>query len=343
MRLKTFSGKSMQAVMTQLRETMGADAIIVSVEQAGRGHVRVTAAIDPQLAPARTPETPQPQPSPATEEERRQPRRDGKDDNRFDPAELKAAVSHHGLPGELAERIVSTATAFEAESLPEALAQALESLIGFSPLALESTRPIMLIGPPGAGKTVAAAKLAAEALVNGRDVRLVSTDTVKSSGVDQLRHYAELMELGLTEAGDEAALRQAREATVGADLTVIDTCGLNPFVMDELEQAVRLIKACEGEPVLVMPAGLDSLEAADMAEIAARMGTRRFLATRLDTARRYAGIVTAARGGQLALAGLGRSPYLADPLETPTALSLARLLASLPSQKVTDRVKERIA
>jgi len=349
MRLKTFNGKSMQAVMTQVRETLGAEAIIVSVEQAGKGYVRVTAAVDPQLAPAQEPETPQPRPSPAAEEERGgQERRPGDSagageaEAGFDAAELKAAVSHHGLPGELAQRIVETAGNFDAASLSDALAQALESLIGFSPLALEAGRPILFIGPPGAGKTVATAKLAAEALVNERAVRLISTDTVKSAGVDQLKHYAGLMGLSVTEAGDEDGLARIREETAGADLTVIDSCGLNPFVMDELEHAVRLIKACEAEPVLVLPAGLDSLEAADAAEIAARMGARRLVATRLDAARRYAGILTAARGGRLALAGLSRSPYLADPLETPTAMALARLLASLPTQKVTERVKERI-
>jgi len=340
MRLKTFSAKSMKAVMAQVRESMGADAVIVSVEQGGKGHVRVTAAADRDLPPPRTPETPEPRSTPAAEEERRGPSVVSRD---FDAADLKAAVAHHGLPPELGERILALSDGFQVSSLAEALAQAFDSLVRIAPLAPTAARPVMLIGPPGAGKTVSAAKLAAEAAVNGHGVRLVTTDTVKASGIDQLAHYAEMMEVPVAAADSESALAREVAAAQEGELVLIDSCGLNPFVVEELETAVRFIRAAEAEPVLVLPAGIDGLEAADMAEIFAEMGARRFIATRLDTARRYGSILTAARAGRLALAGFARSPYLAEPLETPSALGLARLFASLPDRKATTPVKERMS
>ncbi|RMD86611.1 MAG: GTPase [Alphaproteobacteria bacterium] len=339
MRLKTFSAKTMKEVMALVRDTMGPDAIIVSVEQARKGgSVRVTAAVEQGLLPQRPPKAPRPRPSPAISDERRPQRARSRP---FDMAELKAAIAHHGFPFALGERVVELAARHDAETLAEALAAAFESLIGFAPLALEAPRPLMFIGPPVASKTVSLAKLAAEAVVNGRPVRLITTDTVKSGGAQQLEHYGTLMETEVAVVDEADAL--AKAVSGAAPLTLIDTCGLSPFSLDELERAVRLLKAADAEPVLVLPAGIDPLEAAEMADIFARMGARRFVATRLDGARRYGSLLTVARGGRLALAGMSRSPYVAEPLETPTPMRLARLVATLPSAKAAARIKERIS
>ncbi len=339
MRLKTFSARTMKEVMALVRDAMGPDAIIVSVEQGRKGgSVRVTAAVESGLAPARKPTTPSPRPSPAVVAERRPPASRSRP---FDMAELKAAIAHHGFPFALAERIVELATSFDSPSLTDALSRAFETLVGFAPLALEAPRPLMFVGPPGAGKTVSIAKLAAEAVVNGREVRLVTTDTVKSGGAQQLEYYGKLMERQVAIAADAKELAAAVAGSV--PLTLIDSCGVSPFSLEELERTVRLVKAADAEPVLVLPAGIDPLEAAEMADIFAQMGARRFIATRLDGARRYGSILTIARGGRLALAGMSRSPYVAEPLETPTPMGLARLIATLPSAKATARIKERIS
>jgi len=246
------------------------------------------------------------------------------------------------LSPELAGRIIEAADEFQAATLAEAFSFAFERLMGFASINGESARALMLVGPPGAGKTVSTAKLAAEALVGGRSVRLITADTIKTGGADQLGQYGQMMELDVTSTEDEATLAEAVAYGADSEVTLIDSCGVNPFDMDELEQCVRLIKSAQAEPVLVLPAGLDGLEAADMAEIFAQMGARRFIATRLDTARRYASLISAARAGRLALAGMSRSPYLAEPLETPSSMGLGRLFASLPASKVSQRVRERM-
>jgi len=339
MRLKTFSAKSMKAAMAEVRDTLGPDAVIVSVEQGSKGHVRVTAAIDRDLPLERPKQAPETQASPAAEEERNSATARSRE---YDPADLKAAISHHGLSPELAGRIIEAADEFQAATLAEAFSFAFERLMGFASINGESARALMLVGPPGAGKTVSTAKLAAEALVGGRSVRLITADTIKTGGADQLGQYGQMMELDVTSTEDEATLAEAVAYGADSEVTLIDSCGVNPFDMDELEQCVRLIKSAQAEPVLVLPAGLDGLEAADMAEIFAQMGARRFIATRLDTARRYASLISAARAGRLALAGMSRSPYLAEPLETPSSMGLGRLFASLPASKVSQRVRERM-
>ena len=66
--------------------------------------------------------------------------------------------------------------------------------------------------------------------------------------------------------------------------------------------------------MLVLPAGGDPAEAADLAEAFAGVGASRLLATRLDTARRLGAILAAADAAPLASATAVASPHVADGL-----------------------------
>ncbi len=352
MRLKTFTGADMKTVMAEVRRALGPDAIIVSVEQGKRvGGVRVTAAVEDGAYPIAPPAEPV-VPKTTTEERpmpsepdagvavpsRKSPRISGSSppaSGGFDPGELKAVIAHHGLPFDLAERVVEIALSRHALGLVDALAKAFEALVRFQPLVLPASRPLFLVGPPGAGKTVTAAKLAAESLLFGHRVRLITTDSWKSGGIQQLETYARHMELPLAVADSPERLqRLAGEAIRGTgsarvDLVLIDSFGTNPFDMAELEQLAGYLKALPVDPLLVLPAGMDPAEAADVARIFAELGARRLIMTRLDSVRRLAAVLTAARSGQLALVGWSASPYLADAIVPPSPYRLAELFARI--------------
>ncbi|MCJ9429559.1 hypothetical protein [Kordiimonas marina] len=336
MRLKTFHAKSMAAVMDMVRSELGPDAIIIQTDES-KGGVRVTAALEAGATPQPPKKAPKPDQTPlAFEIEHPIP-----PSREYDNADINAVLSHHGIPFDTASRLSEAVRAIEASSLSEAFSAALETAIRFSPITDAHRRPIMLVGPPGAGKTICAAKLTADALLHNRPVHLISTDTVKAAGIQQLDHFAQLMKQTVSTADtpDElAALIRAKNMDDG--LTIIDTPGTNPFDMHELETLLTFIQKVDAEPVLVLPAGLDPLDAQEIASIFARMGCQRFIATRLDAARRYAGLIMAARPGHLAIAGLSRSPYIAEGLETASPLSLARLLTALPGRKKNDNPME---
>lgn len=330
MRLKTFHGKIMADVMDQVRAKLGPDAIIISIDEGPdvKG-VRVTAAIEDGITQAPPDHAPEPVQTP-TDFEIAHPVPPTRE---FDTADVKAVLSHHGLPFDTAGQISDAVDAVDAASLPEAFSVALETCIQFSPLTDFHARPVMLVGPPGAGKTITAAKLTADALLHERSVRLISTDTVKAGGIQQLDHFAQLMRQTVSTADtpDELkALLSQDKARTKADLTIIDTPGTNPFDLQELETLLKFIHRVDVEPVFILPAGLEPLDSQEMAGIFARMGCQRFIATRLDAARRYANLIMAARPGYLALAGFSRSPFVAEGLEAAAPLSLARLLTALP-------------
>lgn len=189
----------------------------------------------------------------------------------------------------------------------------------------------MLIGPPGSGKSIAAAKLAARSVLKQRHVGIITCDNMRAGAVEQLAAFTRIMEIELVRARGPDALRKAVENATGMfDLIVIDSPGLNPFKQSDLDFLQALIEAADVEPLLVMAAGGDPFEAAEMAEAFAGIGATRLFTTRLDTTRRLGAMLAAAEAAQLALCDVSASPHVASGLAPISALSLARLLLPQP-------------
>lgn len=312
MRLKTFTAPTTAEAMDVVRRELGEDAIIVSTQPGGDGqNARVTAAmedIDPLDAPVPWPD---PLDAPATDI----------------AAEVRQALAYHGTPAPLSERLAAAAGPFAETGALMALAGALDSEFDFAPVSdATALRRLVLIGPPGVGKTISTAKLAARARLAGRAAVVVTTDTRRAGGVEQLGAFTRLLGIDLVEAGGGAELAEAvRSAEDGANVFV-DTAGTNPFSDTEMESLAALIQAADAEPVLVLAAGGDPLDGIDMASAFAALGASRLLATRLDVARRFGGLLAAADAPRLAFADVSVTPHIADGLSPINPVSLARLI-----------------
>ena len=185
----------------------------------------------------------------------------------------------------------------------------------------------MLVGPPGAGKTVTVAKLAARAILAGRSAALITTDTQRAGGVEQLAAFTRILNIQLKTAHTTAELRRTVADRLAEDGPLyIDTPGTNPFSDSEMDHLSGLIRVAKAEPVLVLPAGGDAMEAAEIASSFADIGATRLLVTRLDMVRRVGGILAAADAARLKFCDVSITPYVADGLSAVNALSLARLI-----------------
>lgn len=337
MRLKSFYAKTVTEAMQMIRETLGDDAIIVATrEENGGRSVRVTAAID------RFDDAPSFE-GPAFEIDS-QPRRAIRRANsnvpddylQYDAEEdaedainetLTEAMLRHGVPSDLSDTILSAACMVGAPDAVSALRAAFEHHFTFGPLPLKSRKALMMIGAPGAGKTLATAKLAARAVLSGLRAAVITTDTVRAGGVEQLEAFTKLLQIQLQKARTPADLRARLEvARASADLILIDTGGCNPFDVDEMRAQAAMLEAGTIEPVLVMAAGGDAEESAEMARCFAVLGVQRLLPTRLDIARRMGGLVAAAGRSGLAFSDASNTPKVADGIFSLSAQSLSNLL-----------------
>lgn len=316
MKLKIYTGRDVKAAMAKVRDDLGDDAIIINVDENAPGGVRISAAFEPPILPAEdaddVPDTPAPIAAP------------------FTPKALATSLRFHGLPGPLAEKVTEGALLSDAESLDDALAAGLETVLSFSGFAHQPAKPLLLVGPPGAGKTTAIAKLAADARMRGQNVQVYSTDLMRSAGVAQLELLCEKLDLMVTTADSAQELRYLLHQKSDAGVQIIDTTGVNAYSLDDAQRIARFAAQSGAEPIFVLPAGLDGLEAAEQAHVFSSLGVKRMLVTRLDGARRFAGIVTALYKGRMSLAGLSASPFVADSFINATPLTLARFLLSKP-------------
>jgi len=310
MRLRTFTAPTLDDAIALVRDELGEEAVIVSTYQSRRGRgAQVTAALeraedDGALATTIS-----------TEEANIEP-----DD------EIAQILRFHRLDVAVAQRLAREARTLQRDDAVLALAGALDSHVSFTALPRYSEAPVMVVGPPGVGKTVTVIKIAARAVLDGQKVHVLTTDTVRSGAYEQLAAMTAMMDVPLRATETPEDLASALNEIDDADLVLIDTPGCNPFAPSEVDDLKTFATAVAARQILVLSAGIDCADFADAAEIFAAAGADSLHVTRLDCARRYGGIIAAAVEGRLPIAEASATPFIANGLSSLNPVSLARLL-----------------
>lgn len=307
MRLKTFQAATMKDAMELVRAQLGSDAIIVATHEDESGRdVRITAAV---------------------EAEEFDPPSDQDPESLDIVDRLCEALDAHGTPTTLSDKLLAAAAHLGIGDPTLALAGALDECYAFAPLPdSRDAKPLMFIGPPGSGKTVGMAKLAVRTLLAGNPVSFISTDTVRAGAVEQLAAYAQLLKAGFSSASDPVALVEAVKNIDADSRLLIDTTGVNPLNTEDVKRLVALREATPVELVLVMAAGGDAVEAAEMAAAFAAFKPTRLLVMRLDMVRRLGSVLAAADASGLPFCDVSVTPDIASGLRAINPVSLARLL-----------------
>ena len=314
MRLKTFNARTMSEAMKMVRDHLGEDAIIVSTQrgEGGKG-VRLTAALDgadPEFDGS---------PEPVSHK----PAAKKRDTVEY----LSDALSRHGAPPNLAERMLRSATTLGIDDPILALAGALDDVFSFQPLNdAKPQKPIMLIGPPGQGKTLTVAKIAARAAMARRPFQLITTDTERAGGYEQLQVFGKALRADALRIDTSQRLKETLAGIRKDTLSVIDTAGRNPFSPDDMAILRPFVQSAQADTCLVMAAGSDPLEAAEVARAFAEFGASRLIITRLDLARRLGSLLVAAEAGRLKLADASVTSSVVDGLNPLNPVAMARLL-----------------
>ena len=227
MLLRTFTAPTMAEAMRLVRDSLGDDAVILGTRQAGRGGgVEVTAARDDSHA---ADDAPGADPFAAAESPDRRGRL------------LEQVLSYHGVPEPLAGRLVQAALGVDEPEPAVALARALDAYVAFAPLQAPPPQPIMLVGPPGAGKTTLAARLAARDVMAERRPLIATADTRRAGAQEQLLAFARLMQVEVLATDRVEKLQKLTAAARRGDPVYIDTPGINPYDRSEADAIAERI------------------------------------------------------------------------------------------------------
>ena len=289
MRLKLYRAAGVTEAMARVRAELGRDALILNTRKVPGG-IELTAALEPED------DHPVPLPDP----------------------ERQRVLRWHGVPDRLAEKLATG-------SLETALGRTLR--FGALDFSSESPQPLLLAGPPGAGKTLTVARLATRLVMAGAQPLIITTDGRRAGATEQLAAFTRLLGLTLIVASHPATLARALLRRVPGAPVLIDAPGTDPFDPTQNDEVAGLAVTANATTALVLPAGLDPAEAADLAAAFAAAGATLLVGTRLDLARRLGGLLAAAEAGKLTMTEAGIGPGAADGLEPLTPFLLADRLS----------------
>ncbi len=318
MRLKSFYAKTMTEAMQMVRQTLGEDAVIVATREERGGSIHVTAAVEPHFEISRSDR------GGAGDSWLQY---DDEDEESAIAEELTEAMLRHSVPEDVMDNVLSCATVIGLDDPKDALMASVEHLFQFKPLPNKSiSQAQMMVGMPGSGKTLAVAKMAARGVMAGMRVGVISCDTIRAGGVEQLQAFTKLLKIDLQRASGPQELKALLTSMKGFDQILIDTPGINPFNTEDVRLLARLINTGMIEPHLVFQAGGDTDECSEIARAFSTIGVQSMIPTRLDIARRLGGLLAAAHHGNLVFADASNTPKVADGLFSMTPQHLSRLL-----------------
>ena len=155
------------------------------------------------------------------------------------------------------------------------------------PLEMSSDdRPnvVVLVGPTGVGKTTTIAKLAAQySLRMNKRVGLVTLDTYRIAAVDQLRTYAEILNVPLKVVLSPSELDDAIREMSDFDLVLVDTAGRSQNDAIRLNELKRFLAELRSKEVhLVLSTTSNQANLLQAAERFCGLGVDRIIFTKLD-------------------------------------------------------------
>ncbi len=119
-----------------------------------------------------------------------------------------------------------------------------ESFPVSGPFRLKNDGPLLvtMVGPTGSGKTTTIAKLASYYNLNrGKSVSLITADTYRLAAIEQIRSFAEIVDIGLQVIFAPDEVEEALESCGNDDIVFIDTAGRSPNNKDHMQDLERLL------------------------------------------------------------------------------------------------------
>jgi len=223
------------------------------------------------------------------------------------------------------ERIRSELRACLSEMLPPVAP--LKLSIGSKPTI------VALVGPTGVGKTTTVAKLAAVMkLRERRRVGLITMDTYRIGAVEQLRTYAQILDVPLISVMTPMEMKTAVARMADRDLILIDTAGRSQRDDERIVDLKKMLDAAEPDQVHLVLSTTGREETMRQAvERFTPVGADHVVFTKLDEAVGLGVMLNVLHTVKLKLSYLTSGQAVPDDIEPGSAARVAELiLAGLP-------------
>jgi flagellar biosynthesis protein FlhF len=196
------------------------------------------------------------------------------------------------------------------------------------PIRLEAGRRkvVALVGPTGVGKTTTIAKLAANfRLKEKRKVGLITVDTYRIAAVEQLRTYADIIDLPMAVVSTPREMREAVTRMSDQELILMDTAGRSPRDEVKIQELKSMLTEAKTDEVhLVLSSVGSAATLSRTAEQFMAVGVTALLFTKLDEAAGLGNLLPVLRSTQLGLSYVTDGQNVPDDIEVADQRRLAR-------------------
>jgi flagellar biosynthesis protein FlhF len=196
---------------------------------------------------------------------------------------------------------------------------------------------LAMIGPPGAGKTAAVAKIAVRyGLRERKPTLLISADSLRVAAGEQLRGYAAVLGLRFEIAQSVRALQQLLEDHQSFGLILIDTPGFSGSDWNEAGELAHFLASRSGiQKHLVLPA---PARCADMTRIASAyeiFGPSHLIFSRMDETTMFGPVRSQAMGSGLPVSFFTTGSGVPEDIVEASADVIAERLLPIPATQLT--------
>ena len=158
---------------------------------------------------------------------------------------MKKGISEPWLD-EMFNSLIGTSLVEDKSLLVAYLLEEIDEALKVKEEDFSSPKIMMLVGPTGVGKTTTIAKLAARyAYLMDRPykVALLNLDSYKVGAIEQLEHYADIMQIEHVSVSTVEAFQEQLEALESYDVILVDTAGMSPYDTQKFIKTVEFVNA----------------------------------------------------------------------------------------------------
>ncbi len=195
-----------------------------------------------------------------------------------------------------------------------------------------TTQKLMLVGPTGVGKTTTLAKFASDlVLKRGKRVALITIDTYRVGAQDQLRAYADLLDVPLEVAATPAQFGALMRRYETYDNILIDTAGRSPGDATRIHELKGFCRAVPGLGVMLAVAATSGrAEFAAVVERFSILPIAHAVITKLDECAAMGRLYGCLRRHRLPLNYLTTGQEVPDDIMPADAAAIASRVLPLP-------------
>jgi flagellar biosynthesis protein FlhF len=194
--------------------------------------------------------------------------------------------------------------------------------------SIEEPAAVLFVGPPGAGKTSSLMKLGFQfGLRPRRPLQLLSLDTLRIGGCEQLSMYARIGDIGFKALRDASLLSAAVSRPFGNGLILIDTPGFSKNDEEEADALARVTCDLPIEVQLVLPAYMSLSAAQECWRRFAKFNPQKLIVTNVDALSQAAPLIEFAIRSGLPLSFLGTGQQVPEDIRAAEKSELIEALA----------------